>query len=141
MVTRNIYSPRHGLLSPLNPDKLRLSGFVEAVGFDVSKEKDKGKFLVEKLEGLLEENSLVIDTQIDVHSCLRPVSGDDVPIIGQTMIRNLFANTGHGSKGWTYSWGSAALLAQIICQEKIENIDRGRFDPRRFHPLRKMVGI
>jgi len=141
MVTRNIYSPRHGLLSPLNPDKLRLSGFVEAVGFDVSIEKDKGKFLVEKLEGLLEENSLVIDTQIDVHSCLRPVSGDDVPIIGQTMIRNLFANTGHGSKGWTYSWGSAALLAQIICQEKIENIDRGRFDPRRFHPLRKMVGI
>jgi len=63
-----------------------LSGFVEAVGFDVSKEKDKGKFLVEKLEGLLEENSLVIDTQIDVHSCLRPVSGDDVPIIGQTMV-------------------------------------------------------
>ena len=26
MITRNIYSPRHGLLSPLHPDGLRLSG-------------------------------------------------------------------------------------------------------------------
>ena len=72
-----------------------------------------------------------------VHACLRPVSGDDVPIIGQTrvmiypdhassprppisqyvfiiyQIKNLFANTGHGSKGWTYSWGSATLLAKV----------------------------
>ena len=29
-------------------------------------------------------------------------------------IRNLFANTGHGSKGWTYSWGSAELLAKVL---------------------------
>ena len=26
---------------------------------------------------------------------------------------NLYANTGHGSKGWTYSWGSAVLLAKV----------------------------
>ena len=29
MVTRNIYSPRHGLISPLHPDLIRLSGGVE----------------------------------------------------------------------------------------------------------------
>ena len=28
-------------------------------------------------------------------------------------VRNLYANTGHGSKGWTYSWGSAVLLAKV----------------------------
>ena len=25
-----------------------------------------------------------------------------------------WVNTGHGSKGWTYCWGSASLLAQLI---------------------------
>ena len=28
-------------------------------------------------------------------------------------VGNLYANTGHGSKGWTYSWGSAVLLAKV----------------------------
>ena len=50
----------------------------------------------------------------DHHSCLRPVCGDDVPMIGQTKLTNLYINAGHGSKGWTYSWGSAVLLAQVI---------------------------
>ena len=68
---------------------------------------------------------------------------------------NLYANTGHGSKGWTYSWGSAVLLAkvetkqycsrrkyfvQIVCGENIENINPASFDPRRFHPLRRWTG-
>ena len=25
-----------------------------------------------------------------------------------------WVNTGHGSKGWTYCWGSSTLLAQLI---------------------------
>lgn len=33
---------------------------------------------------------------------------------GQTMVPNLYAITGHGSKGWTLSFGSAELLADII---------------------------
>ena len=31
----------------------------------------------------------------------------------KVQVSNLFANTGHGSKGWTYSWGSAVLLAKV----------------------------
>ena len=33
---------------------------------------------------------------------------------GQTLVANLYANTGHGSKGWTLSFGSVQLLADII---------------------------
>lgn len=36
------------------------------------------------------------------------------PFSGQTMVPNLYAITGHGSKGWTLSFGSAELLADII---------------------------
>ena len=33
---------------------------------------------------------------------------------GKTLISNLFAITGHGSKGWTLSFGSCALLADLV---------------------------
>ena len=104
MVRRNIYSPRHGLLSPLAPDKLRLSGFVEvnttiiiltlifihvkAVGYQAAPDEDKGNMLVDKFLGVLEPDS--VDTSHPSHhSCMRPVSGDDVPIIGHTWVTTI----------------------------------------------------
>ena len=35
-------------------------------------------------------------------------------LAGQTIIPNLFVNTGHGSKGWTLAFGSVKLLADLI---------------------------
>ena len=85
MVTRNIYSPRHGLLSPLSPDMLRLSGGVEAVGYDASRDESKARALVDRFLGVLKEDT--VDTgNISHHACLRPVCGDHVPIIGQTRV-------------------------------------------------------
>jgi hypothetical protein len=34
--------------------------------------------------------------------------------IGQTVVPNLYAITGHGSKGWTLGFGSVELLVDII---------------------------
>ena len=113
MLRRNIYSPRHGLVSPLSPHRLRVAGMVEAVGFDLSREEEKGRNLLGKMARALEEGLMTEEMIEDYHTCLRPVSADDVPLIGQTKLANLYLNTGHGSKGWTYSWGSAVLLAQV----------------------------
>jgi D-amino-acid dehydrogenase len=71
------------------------------------------------------------------HSCSRPVSPDDVPLIGQCGdFDNLFVNCGHGSKGWTLAFGSAALLANVINQtssiKEKENIDFQPYSPNRF---------
>ena len=41
-------------------------------------------------------------------------------ISGQTIIPNLFVNTGHGSKGWTLTFGSIKLLADIISENEPE---------------------
>ena len=43
-------------------------------------------------------------------------------ISGQTIIPNLFVNTGHGSKGWTLTFGSIKLLADIISENEPEVI-------------------
>jgi D-amino-acid dehydrogenase len=71
------------------------------------------------------------------HSCSRPVSADDVPLIGRCGdFDNLFVNCGHGSKGWTLAFGSAALLANVINQKAYikgtKEIDPEPYSPNRF---------
>jgi len=135
--TRNLYSPKLGLISPLNPNKLRISGIVEAVGFDYKVEPGKGQFLIHQAEGLFKP-TFMNKSKVSFHSCLRPVSGDDVAIIGPSHISNLHVNTGHGSKGWTFSWGSAEHCAQMICGEKTV-LEQARYSPSRFHPFRQIL--
>ena len=45
---------------------------------------------------------------------LRPMTPDNLPIIGRKQHRNLWYNTGHGHIGWTMSHGSARLVADLI---------------------------
>ena len=124
MLRRNVYSPRHGLVSPLSPDRLRVAGGVEAVGFNYTVEEEKGRQLLGRMLGALEVGLTGEDMIEDYHSCLRPVCADDVPMIGQSRVSNLYINTGHGSKGWTYSWGSATLLAQVGGRSYILYLDQ-----------------
>ena len=60
---------------------------------------------------------------------------DDVPLIGRCGdFDNLFVNCGHGSKGWTLAFGSAAVLANVINQKSIikGDIDSEPYSPNRF---------
>jgi len=66
------------------------------------------------------------------HSCSRPVSADDVPLIGRcNNFDNLFVNCGHGSKGWTLAFGSARILSDVINQRN-NAIDVQVYSPNRF---------
>ncbi|MGY3353591.1 glycine/D-amino acid oxidase-like deaminating enzyme [Bradyrhizobium sp. GM0.4] len=60
-------------------------------------------------------------------SGLRPMTPDGTPIIGETKIRNLFLNTGHGTLGWTMSCGSSRVIADLVSGRKpeIETKDLG----------------
>jgi D-amino-acid dehydrogenase len=53
---------------------------------------------------------------------LRPMTPSGTPYIGQTRHRNLYFNTGHGHLGWTWSCGTARLVADII-QGRVPAID------------------
>ena len=90
-----------------------MAGGVEAAGFDFSVEEEKGRQQARRVEGVLAEGLMDLD-RATYHSCLRPVCADDVPIVGRTHIGNLYVSTGHGSKGWTYSWGSAGNGIVVI---------------------------
>jgi D-amino-acid dehydrogenase len=64
-------------------------------------------------------------------SGLRPLTPDQVPIIGGTRIGNLFINSGHGSLGWTLACGAGKLLADIVCRRPAD-IDLKGLDAARF---------
>lgn len=45
---------------------------------------------------------------------LRPVTPDGRPLIGESDLRGLYLNTGHGPMGWTMACGSARILADLV---------------------------
>ncbi|WP_376695627.1 FAD-dependent oxidoreductase [Wenzhouxiangella sp. EGI_FJ10305] len=47
-------------------------------------------------------------------SGLRPVTPDGRPLLGETNIRGLYLNAGHGPMGWTMACGSAQILADLV---------------------------
>jgi D-amino-acid dehydrogenase len=51
---------------------------------------------------------------------LRPATPSNVPYIGQSPIKNLYLNTGHGTLGWTHSCGSGQALAHLMAGLKPE---------------------
>ncbi len=92
------------------------------------------------------KSGYLLEAEATFHSALRPLSADDVPIIGthyewhwhayisvpyyvgRTLIPNLYLIGGHGSKGWTLSFGSVKLLADIVLDRKADV--RARSSPK-----------
>ncbi|CAF1080885.1 unnamed protein product [Rotaria sordida] len=116
---------------------VRVSGLAEFAGWKdigILSEPDRAQYLYEQTIKWLPHLEPYEKT---FHSCSRPVSADDIPLIGLCDdFDNLFVNCGHGSKGWTLAFGSAALLANIINQksnkEGSEDIDPEPYSPNRF---------
>eukprot|EP00298_Acanthocystis_sp_HF-20_P011136 c19248_g1_i1.p1 GENE.c19248_g1_i1~~c19248_g1_i1.p1 ORF type:complete len:452 (+),score=183.35 c19248_g1_i1:54-1409(+) len=110
---------------------IHISGRAEICGEDYSIDTKKADKMLSKVVSLFEKNYFD-EHLVKVHTCIRPISPDDVPIIGKsTQFDNLFLNAGHGSKGWTQCLGSAALLAHIIDGTK-PPIDPFPYSPQRF---------
>ena len=111
---------RHIALTPLGK-RLRVAGMAELYGYDRKIYPDR----VEKLLNLVQMIYPGITGYLDKASIhewtgLRPYSGDGVPVMGRTVIDNLFLNTGHGHLGWSMAVGSGKLVAEYISGKKTE---------------------
>jgi len=53
-------------------------------------------------------------TQASEWAGLRPATPSGAPILGATPLRNLWLNVGHGALGFTFSFGTANILAELI---------------------------
>ena len=66
-------------------------------------------------------------------ACLRPVSGDGLPLIGAAPGREgAYVATGHGRKGIILSLATGEALAELITEGRSSEVDLTPFDPARF---------
>ena len=108
-------------------DRIRVGGMAEINGYDRSLNTTREDTLIMVLQQLFPNASDISDAHF--WTGLRPATPDGTPIVGKTIVKNLYTNTGHGTLGWTMSCGSAQLLSDIISQKKpvIESDDLNIF--------------
>lgn len=132
----NIFAGGQALIAPLGKSLLRISGGVDFVSQKKTNEESPREEK-KRYDWLLGQTKLIFpDGYLDVakmqpHTCWRPETADGVPLVGRTKIRNLYVNAGHGSKGWTLSFGAGAILADEISGLRPQ-LEISKFAPDRF---------
>lgn len=109
-------------------DRIRVGGMAEISGYTND--------LIEARRRTLEYSVMDLfpggdPKEASFWSGLRPMTPDGTPIIGETGVRNLFLNTGHGTLGWTMSCGSARIIADLVSGRKpdieVKDLGLGRY--------------
>lgn len=104
-------SGRNGSSAPPE-DRLRIAGTAELGGYDRHLNEARCQAIVRRVQQLFPGAADLKGAQF--WAGLRPATPSNVPLIGQSRVRNLFLNTGHGTLGWTHACGSGKALADIV---------------------------
>ena len=96
-------------------DRMRISGSAEITGYDTTPAMARAEAIIANASFTFPEMTRHFDlAKSRVWAGLRPVSPAGTPIIGETRIRGLWINAGHGHLGWTLSCGSGRVVADLI---------------------------
>lgn len=96
-------------------DQLRIAGTAEFTGYDRTIRPQRVRTVLE--QGLA--NFPALTAQIDASAaeqwaCLRPMTIDGPPILGESGVSGLYLNTGAGHLGWTFAAGAGRVVADMI---------------------------
>jgi len=93
-------------------DSLRAAGTAELTGYDRSLTSSRLKTIAHVVRTLFPDAGDL--DRAEGWAGLRPMTPDNVPVLGPTVFRNLYLNTGHGTLGWTLACGSGQILADWL---------------------------
>lgn len=99
-------------------NRLRAAGTAELTGYDTSVNAVRCAAIARRVRRLFPQLGAV--ATIENWAGLRPATPGNVPLIGKTMLKNLYLNTGHGTLGWTLACGSAKILADLVSGRRPE---------------------
>jgi D-amino-acid dehydrogenase len=97
-------------------DRLRVTATAEFAGYDASHKPSDFAFMKRVTQELFPEGAEY--DRAEMSACLRPMTPNNLPLIGQRRFSNLYLNCGHGHIGWTMSHGSARIAADLIAGRK-----------------------
>jgi D-amino-acid dehydrogenase len=122
----------HAAATPLGA-VLRVAGTAEFAGFDATIDDRRIENLRRLVDGVYPHASRAArEPTATAWAGLRPMSADGVPIIGRSVIENLYVNCGHGHLGWTMAAGSSRLLADLVLAQST-GLAADEYSWRRFH--------
>ena len=93
-------------------DRVRVTATAEFAGYDRSHKPQDFAFMGRVVRELYPDGADYERAQM--WAGLRPMTPDNLPILGRKRHRNLFYNTGHGHIGWTMSHGTARIVADLV---------------------------
>jgi D-amino-acid dehydrogenase len=93
-------------------DRVRVTATAEFAGYDTSHRPADFAFMRSVAEELYPDGADY--HRAEMWAGLRPMTPDNLPVLGRKKQRNLWCNTGHGHIGWTMSHGSARIVADMI---------------------------
>lgn len=111
-------------------DRVRAAGTAELAGYDLTLRPGRLKLLAHVVRDLFPGAGDL--TRAEYWCGLRPMTPDNVPVLGATPYQNLFLNTGHGTLGWTLACGSGKAVADLI-EGRRPDIDLAGLDLARFN--------
>jgi D-amino-acid dehydrogenase len=97
-------------------DRLRVTATAEFAGYNASHKPSDFAFMKRVTQELFPEGAEY--DRAEMSACLRPMTPNNLPLIGQRRFSNLYLNCGHGHIGWTMSHGSARIAADLIAGRK-----------------------
>ena len=100
-------------------DQIRVAGTIEVGNYDLGLDSPVSQARCHMLARRVEEIwPGMCDTRLpheggnpQFWAGLRPATPTNIPFIGQTKVRGLWVNAGHGTLGWTHGAGSGKALA------------------------------
>lgn len=98
-------------ISPMG-DAIRVTATAEFAGYDRSHKPSDFAFMMEVTRSLFPKG--IAYDRAHMWAGLRPMTPNNLPVLGRRNIDNLWLNTGHGHIGWTMSHGSARIIADLI---------------------------
>ena len=103
-------------------DQIRVAGTIEVGSYDLGLDSAVSQARCQMLACRVEEIwPGMCDTRLpheggnpQFWAGLRPATPTNIPFIGQTTVRGLWVNAGHGTLGWTHGAGSGKALAACM---------------------------
>jgi D-amino-acid dehydrogenase len=103
-------------------DQIRVAGTIEVGGYDLTLTSPLARarchMLAHRVEevwpGMCDTRTEEEGGQPQFWAGLRPATPTNIPYIGQTKVRGLWVNAGHGTLGWTHGAGSGKALAELM---------------------------
>lgn len=89
-------------------DRLRLTATADFAGYDTGFQPGNFAHMLRVARELFPKAAQF--DRPEYWACLRPMTPDGPPIMGESPLRNLWLNVGHGHMGWTMACGSSRIL-------------------------------